>query len=264
MADLERIRALQGRIRQMERTRVDSPAITTVPGLADVLPGGGLKQGAAYSVIDSLSLVTALLSGPSSAGVWCGVIGIPDFGVEAAAANGVDLGRLVLVPRPGKNWLHITAALADAVGVVVTRPLERVSPGDSARLASRLRQCGATLIALGEWPRAEARLSVAGSVWSGVGRGHGYPTTREVLVAVADRTGRPRTVRLMLPETAGGIQPESRQPRDDRQPRDERQPRDDRWPRDDRLPRDGSLPRDGGWSSDDQRLLGAQHVTAVG
>lgn len=211
MADLERVRALRGRIKQMERIRVDAPAIATLPGLADALPGGVLRQGAAYSVIGSLSLVMGLLAGPSGAGAWCGVVGIPDFGVEAAALSGVDLDRLVLVPRPGKNWLTITAALVDAVGVVVTRPLDRVSPADSARLASRLRQRGTTLIALGEWPRAEARLSVAGSVWSGVGRGHGYPVGREVTVAVADRAGAPRTARLILPDTSGGIHSDSAQ-----------------------------------------------------
>ena len=205
MADLERVRALRGRIKQMERTRVDSPAIATLPGLADALPGGALKQGAAYSVADSLSLVMALLAGPSGAGAWCGVVGIPDFGVEAAASSGIDLSRLVLVPRPGKGWLNITAALADAVSVVVTCPLERVSPADSARLASRLRQRGATLIAFGEWPRAEAQLSVTGSAWSGVGRGHGYPVAREVMVAVTDRAQTPRTVKLMLPGESGGI-----------------------------------------------------------
>jgi hypothetical protein len=207
MADLERVRALQGRIKQMERTRLDSPAITTLPGLADVLPGGALRQGATYSIADSLSLVMALLAGPSGAGAWCGVVGIPDFGIEAAAYSGIDLARLVLVPRPGAKWLSITAALADAVSVVVTRPLEGVRAADAARLASRLRQRGTTLIAFGEWPRADARLSVTGSSWSGVGRGHGYPSSREVTVTVWDRTEIPRTIRMLLPDASGGIRP---------------------------------------------------------
>lgn len=209
MADLERVRTLQSRIKQMERTRLDSPGevptLATLPAIAEVLPDGALRQGAAYSVTDSMSLVLALLAGPSGAGAWCGVVGLPDFGVEAALHSGVDLGRLVLVPRPGKSWLTITAALADAVSVVVTRPMERVGAMDAARLASRLRQRGTTLIALGDWPRADARLSLSLGRWNGVGHGYGYPSSREVTVTVSDRTERPSTARLLLPDAEGGM-----------------------------------------------------------
>jgi len=209
MADLERVRALQGRIKQMERTRLDSPGdvptLATLPGLADALPGGVLRQGATYSVAESLSLVMALLAGPSGSGAWCGVVGIPDFGIEAAAHSGIDLARLVLVPQPGVKWLSVTAALADAVSVVVTHPLERIAATDAARLASRLRQRGSTLIAFGDWPRPDARLSVTTSRWNGVGSGHGYPSSREVTVTVSDRTELPRTTRLLLPDAGGGI-----------------------------------------------------------
>ena len=37
----------------------------------------------------------ALLVGPSQAGSWCAVIGMPEFGVEAAEGMGIDLDRLV-------------------------------------------------------------------------------------------------------------------------------------------------------------------------
>ena len=41
---------LQRRIRSMQATKLDSRLIPTHPALADLLPGGGLKQGAVYSV----------------------------------------------------------------------------------------------------------------------------------------------------------------------------------------------------------------------
>ena len=47
--------------------------------------------------------------------------GVPEFGVEAAAQHGVDLERLVLVPRPGDQWMAVTAAIADIMGVPLVR-----------------------------------------------------------------------------------------------------------------------------------------------
>jgi len=43
------------------------------------------------------------------------VVGVPEFGVEAASSFGIDLERLVLVPNPGDQWLAVTAAIADGI-----------------------------------------------------------------------------------------------------------------------------------------------------
>ncbi len=203
-ADLERLLALRSRMGELERIRVDVDALRTDPVLADLLPGGGLQPGGVYSVLGSTSLIMALLSGPSSEGAWCAVVGMPGFGVEAAARLGVDLGRLVLVPRPGDSWLTVTAALADAVNVVVTAPGSRVSDAEAARLAARLRQRGTALLVHGDWPRADARMAVASSSWTGVGDGHGYLAAREVTVAVQSRwRGRSRQARIALLPSGG-------------------------------------------------------------
>lgn len=200
--DLDRVRALQARIAQMQRTRVDTASLATHPSLTSLLPGGALQAGAAYSVTGSTTVLTALLAGPSADGAWCGIVGVPEFGVEAAGRLGVDLERLVMVPRPGEHWLSVTAALADAVTVVVTRPGGRVSEADAARLAARLRQRGATLIALGDWPGSVARLAVTQSVWSGLGRGYGYPLAR-IATVVSTGPGTTRRARLWLPDDRG-------------------------------------------------------------
>ncbi|GAA2221688.1 hypothetical protein N1031_02670 [Herbiconiux moechotypicola] len=198
----EEIRVLQSRIREMQATRLDTRAVATHPALAGLLPGGSLRAGAAYSVTGSTALVMALMAGPSADGVWCGVVGLPDFGVEAAAGFGVDLERLALVPHPGPEWLTVAAAMADVVGVVVTTAPSRVAPSAVARLQARIRQRQATLIVLGDWPQSEAALSVTESRWEGIGAGHGHLSGRHVTVSATARSGsgRPRRARLWLPD----------------------------------------------------------------
>jgi hypothetical protein len=194
------VEELQARIRSMQATTLDTRTIPTHPAIARLLPGGALKEGATYSVDNSATLLMALLAGPSAAGSWCGVIGVPEFGVEAAKHFGIDLERLVLVPHPGEQWLGVTAAIADVLGVVVTRPPKRASDSSVARLSARLRQHGATLIVLGPWPQSEAMLSLSDSRWSGIGQGNGHLSARQATVTVSSRAGRPRSARLWLPD----------------------------------------------------------------
>lgn len=198
-ADLERLLSLRSRMGELESTRVDDAVLRTHPALAQLLPGGGLQPGGVYSVQGATSLVMALLAAPSAEGAWCAVVGMPAFGTEAAARLGIDLDRLVLVPQPGDRWFSVTAALADAVSVVVTVPGSRVGEAEAARLAARLRQRRTVLLVCGAWPRVDARLGVASSSWTGVGEGHGYLASRELTVAAQSRSwGRERRARLVL------------------------------------------------------------------
>jgi hypothetical protein len=203
-ADLERIRELRSRISGMERTKLATRALPTLPAFRSLLPGGSLQAGSAYSVTGSMTLTMGLMAAASADGSWCGVVGAPEFGVEAAAHLGIRLGRLVLVREPGRAWLSVAAALADALTVVVVRPSERVSDTDAAKLAARLRQRGSVLIALqpdgaSAWPGSETTLRVTESRWLGIGHGHGYPRERLVTVRSEVRSGRPRVAQLRLP-----------------------------------------------------------------
>lgn len=198
-ARLDRVQALQSRIRGMQNSGLGERLLPTMPGLGALLPGGGLRCGAVYSVDDSHTLALAMLAGASAAGSWCAVVGVPDLGLESAASFGIDPGRLVLVPRPGAKWLTVTAALADVLSLVVTRVPTRVLPADAARLAARLRQRGSTLVVLGEWAGCEARLSLAENRWSGLGSGHGHLAEREAVISVTGAgLGRPLHGRLRL------------------------------------------------------------------
>lgn len=198
------VRELQARIRRMQRNRLDTRELPTDPALADLLPGGALAAGSAYSVVDSTTLALGLLQGPSAAGAWCAVVGMPDLGVEAAAGLGVDLDRLVLVPHPGDHWLTVVSALIDVVSVVLVRP-QRVSDGTASKLASRLRQREAVLISMGDWPGAEARLSITASSWAGLGSGFGHLAARQVTVSstAARWQGRAKSRRVWLPGPPG-------------------------------------------------------------
>jgi hypothetical protein len=127
----------------MQRNRIDTRALPTHPALSGLLPGGALAAGSAYAVAGSTTLALALLQGPSAAGAWCAVVGMPDLGTEAAAGLGVDLDRLVLVPRPGEQWLAVVAALVDVVSVVLVRHRGRASRGSARRPpASSRHGCG--------------------------------------------------------------------------------------------------------------------------
>lgn len=200
------VRHLQARIRGMQRNRLDTRAIPTHPALADLLPGGALAAGGRYQVAGSTTLALALLQGPSAAGAWCAVVGVPDLGVEAAAGLGLDLERLVLVPHPGQQWMSVVSALIDVVSVVLVKPpvrdgRSRVPEAAASRLAARLRQREAVLVALGEWPHADAVLTISESAWAGLGSGFGHLTARQLTVgSVASAwQGRVKSRRLWLP-----------------------------------------------------------------
>lgn len=191
---------LQARIHSMQATRLDERSLPTLPALRPLLPGG-LLQGSAYSVSGSTTLAMTLLAAPSAQGTWCGVLGMPDFGTEAASRLGIDLERLVLVPTPGSQWLTVAAAMTDVLGVVIARAPSRVTPAETSRLGARLRQRGSTLVVVGEWPGADATLTVVGSSWRGLGTGFGYLSTRRLEVEARGRNGmhRPRRGRLTFP-----------------------------------------------------------------
>ena len=181
-----RIESLQG-----APTRLTVPLHPALEGLLQ------LRTGASYAV-DSASLALGLAAGASRSGEWVGFAGWGDFGAEAATQWGIDLRRTVLVPEPGDLWLEVAAAMVDVLKVVVIKPPTHVDAKSASILDARLRARSSTLVAWGEWPRVEARLSAERVVWSGVGRGRGRLQHRALRVAV-DRGSRRSSHDLRLP-----------------------------------------------------------------
>jgi hypothetical protein len=202
VATAESIRDLQQRVHRMQGSGVTR----TLPVLDPLAPLITLRTGSAYAV-DSLSLVLALLAGPSAAGEWSAVVGLPDLGWEAAQGFGVDLSRTVAVPDPGEHWLSVTAGLVDVTSVVVVRPPATVTEHQAARIGARLRQRDACLIACGPWPRAAQRLGVSAPSWEGLGSGHGHLRRRTVTVTATTGTAPPRRAELWLPTPGATVAP---------------------------------------------------------
>ncbi|MEN9619839.1 MAG: hypothetical protein RL499_32, partial [Actinomycetota bacterium] len=57
---VETVQTLQARIDALQRTRLDSRLMPTHEALADLLPDGGLREGATYALSPSSALVMAL------------------------------------------------------------------------------------------------------------------------------------------------------------------------------------------------------------
>jgi hypothetical protein len=192
--------------------------------LEGVLPHGGLPRGGVVSVVGTeylstgagqrrgpdtwtshgsggaSSLLLSLLAAPTPR--WSAVVGLPEVGLLAAAELGADLDRLVVVPDPGPDVLHILSVLADGVELIVVGA-PRGPWGTPARLrilTSRLRQHGTVLLVAGNWPGADLVLQARHTGWVGLGRGTGRLRDRELTIMVggrrAGRPGRESTVRL--------------------------------------------------------------------
>jgi hypothetical protein len=193
---------------------VPQPRVVDVPDqLATLLPWAGLRRGSVVGVHGCTSLLFALLSTASKAGMWAAVVGRPDLGVLAAAEAGVAVQRLVLVPRPGAELAAVTAALLDGVDLVAVAGAHQLSSADRRRLTGRVRQRGAVLLPLDEWPGADVRLHGERVEWGGLGHGHGRLRSMRVTVRSRGRgaAARPRRADVLL--VGDGTRTEQVQPR---------------------------------------------------
>ncbi len=181
--------------------------LPVLPALAGLLPAGGLAEGSVMTVDRSGLLCLALIAGASAAGVWCGVAGVPELGVAAAAGMGAEPARMMLVPDPGPHWPQVVASMLEACEIVVVRPPDRPLAQARRRLEGVLRRGGGVLIAAGEWEGAPVRLRVAQRCWAGIGHGHGSlrACRAEVVAEGRGAAGRPRRRWLWLPAPDGTV-----------------------------------------------------------
>src|ERR1039458_5599114 len=158
---------------------VSLPKSRTLP-LGDpwraLVPRAGLRRGSTVVVeapvgLGGLSLALSLLSEASTQGHWAAVVGVDDPGVVAMAELGVDLRRVLFVPRPRGAWAESAADLLDGVDLLIVRPPSRASHGAARRLIDRVRERGTVLIVLAEpaslWPLpADLSFDITNAQWA--------------------------------------------------------------------------------------------------
>lgn len=179
--------------------------LPVLPAFHGLLPG--LRRGQVTTVDVSGALPLALLAGPSQAGSWCAVVGMPETGIAAAAELGCDLNQILLVDEPGNRWTDVVAALLEAVDVVLLRPPAQPQTGVARRLTALARTSGTAMLVAGGWEGASLRLRVDSSSWMGVEDGHGRLHSRRVKIVAEGRAagGRPRSAWLWLPGPDGTV-----------------------------------------------------------
>lgn len=193
--------------------------LPVLPALQPLLPGRALRRGTQVAVggLGATSLALALVAGPTAAGSWVAAVGLPGLGLAAAGELGVALERVVLVREPPPaSWGAVVAALVDAFDVILLPGGVRGRRGDGRRVLARVRERGAVVVqvASGGWATASgptgpssldgqgAEVQLVGRRvrWSGLGRGWGHLTGRQVVVEAGGRraAGRPRRVTLRI------------------------------------------------------------------
>lgn len=196
--------------------------------LRPLLPDGRLTRGSVVGVAGgpgATALALALAAGPSEAGSWTVVVGLPEVGLAAAAELGVCLDRLALIalpPHDPATWAPTLAAVVGAVDVVLVDGRLPLRAAETRRLAARARERGTVLVPVvpgtggpsarprghgaGEWT-TDVVLGVETATWEGLGAGHGHLVGRRVVVAAGGRgrASRPRRAGLWMPGADGTV-----------------------------------------------------------
>jgi hypothetical protein len=204
---------LPGGIRRGEALALpgDAPALGSAPTASAHNSGPG--------AVDYLTL--ALLAAALRQGLWCAAVGVHGLGgaalaglLGAAALREGALQRLLVVARAGERWAEIATVLADGVDLVLLAPPGPVPAQLGRRLDARLRQGSAeesrhraALLVLGAWPGARTVLRVRRLGWTGFDRGVGHLVGGDAVLCAEDRTRRPRTVQVRLPDDLGAATP---------------------------------------------------------
>jgi hypothetical protein len=203
-------------------------ALPVLPALRELLPRG-LARGTVVAVAEFGLLTLALAAAASADGAWCGIAGLPEAGVLAAAGLGLDTGRILLVPDPGPAWPQVTASLLDGCELVLLRlpgPAGSRADGQGSsraggqagspvlaqarrRLEATLRRGRGVLVVAGDWPGAQHRLRVVTQRWTGLGDGRGRlrACCAEVTADGRGEAAMARTRWLWLPGEDGGVAP---------------------------------------------------------
>ena len=109
------------------RWRPAEQAVDALPGSQSCCrcqirwPGssGGLPKGTVAVLSSARSLPVGMVAAVTGAGGHAAVVGLPEFGLLAAAEMGADLSRLAVIPDPGTDPVEVAAVLMDGMDLVV-------------------------------------------------------------------------------------------------------------------------------------------------
>ncbi|MER6121462.1 hypothetical protein ABT173_01935 [Streptomyces sp. NPDC001795] len=197
-----------GRPAAIEETESGAGSPASSP-LATLLPGGRVRAGTVVSAGGDMPLLLALAAEASRSTPGWAAVGLPQLGVLAAQAAGLDLAHGMRIDSPGRQWAQVLATVLEAVPVVMTGSLDSVPDRVARRLGAVMRRSGSVLLSADGWPGADVRLQVVASSWEGIGQGHGLLHGRRVTVAAAGRgaAAAARHAEMWLPGPNGTIAP---------------------------------------------------------
>jgi len=194
--------------------------ISLLPAFEELLPQAVMQRGSVVECAGSaaVSLALALAAGPSLAGAWVGVAGLPHVGVASAVELGVAPERLVMVAEPAQRfddgqWAEVLAAMIDGFDVLLLGPgAHAVKAVTARRLVARVQSRGAVLLSVSAGGTsgvfgADLRFEAMDTVWQGLGNGHGVARGRRASVQLSGRrVPRPRRAEMWLPTADGAVE----------------------------------------------------------
>jgi hypothetical protein len=161
--------------------------------LVGLVPEDGLVRGQSMSCAgpSATSLALAIAAPTIAEGGWLALIDLPAIGLDAASEYGIPLERVVRVDVSGDvhRWADVVAAAADGFEVLMVRVPSDVTPTTMRKVANRVRQRGAVIIALGDPGNlvCDMELRVDTAVWDGVTDGAGHLQQRRITVRSSGR-----------------------------------------------------------------------------
>ena len=164
---------LRARMRAMERGP-EEELVDTLPGLARLLPAGGLARRQVVHCANCPALVVELICHLTARGGHVGVVGWPDLLLAQVAEEGA-IERVVTVPDPGVDSWMVTGVLAEGLDLVIHHGAPgEVSPTKARPVLAKVRSGRAAVLTVGtRLPGTAVGIGARVSAYRGVGKGSG-------------------------------------------------------------------------------------------